>query len=59
MTATYANKKAVVDTLLEVGRRSAMESNADHPEDIAYAITFAVESAAVTVQVMHERGFLK
>lgn len=54
----YPDKKLVVETLLEVGRRAAMNVAADHPDDIAVAMVNAIENSAEAIQVLHEAGRL-
>ena len=47
-------KEPLVATLIETARRVAMDSTAEHPEDVANAMTFAIEAAAIALQIVHE-----
>ena len=51
----YPNKSRVVEALLAVARDAALESPADHPEDIAMTMTSAIESAAAALMVWHRQ----
>ena len=54
--SNYPRKDLVVSVLVEVAKRAAAESSATHPGDIATAMTFAIESAAETIDVINNEG---
>jgi hypothetical protein len=54
MSAVYPDRARTIKTLLETGRLAALEANCEHPEDIGYAITHAIEHAAVALWVDHK-----
>jgi TRAP-type uncharacterized transport system substrate-binding protein len=54
MAAFYPDRDRTIKTLLETGRLAAAEANCEHPEDIAYAITNAIEHAAAALWVDHK-----
>jgi hypothetical protein len=56
MSAPYPDRALTIPVILEVARQTACETNVDHPEDIAAAMVYAIEAAARTLQVIHERG---
>lgn len=51
-------KKMIVDVLAETARRVGMESMAEHPEDIAVAMSMAIDSAGMAVEILQEGGNL-
>lgn len=55
---TYPDKTLLVDALVEVARRAMMASRAEHPEDLGIEGSNAIEHAAVTLNVLHQRGAL-
>lgn len=50
----YPDKDQVIEVLSEVAWSAALDSTARHPEDIAAAMSSAIEAGGVAVQVMHE-----
>lgn len=54
----YPDPEVIVETLAEVARRVGMSVNADHPVDIAAAMSFAVEYGAETLAVLMEKDRL-
>lgn len=52
MPHRHPEKAEVVKILAEVGRRIALDSTSEHPEDIAYSMMNAIETAGVTIQVI-------
>jgi TRAP-type uncharacterized transport system substrate-binding protein len=50
----FPDRDRTIKTLLETGRLAAVEANCAHPEDLAYAITSAIEHAAVALWVDHK-----
>lgn len=57
MSALYPAKPELVAVLVEVARKAALESNCEHPEDLAAAMSNAVEHAAVALMIAHRRGW--
>lgn len=54
----YPDKKLVTEVLSETARRVGMESSADHPEDLAAAMSFAIEYAAQALAILAEKELL-
>lgn len=54
----YLDKKVVAEVLSETARRVAMDCNAQHPVDIAIAMSFAIEYGAETLAVLMEKELL-
>ena len=54
--SAYPLRNDTIDVLVEVARKAAIASTCEHPEDIASAMTYALEHAAVTVQIIHKRA---
>lgn len=44
------------DILRDVAQRAAAESDMEHPEDIAHVMSTAIEHAAITLDVLAQRG---
>lgn len=51
---SYPNRERLVAVLLETARRAAMDTDVKHPEDIACAMSIAIEHAGIALQVAHE-----
>ena len=51
----YPDPELIVETLAEVARRVGLSVNANHPVDIATAMSFAVEYGAETLTVLMEK----
>ena len=51
-------KGDIVDILLAVAGEAANESGATHPEDIALAMSLAIDHAGVTLRVLSGKGQL-
>lgn len=49
------SKDEIVAVLCEVARRAADTTTATHPEDIGYTMSFAIETAAMTLDVLDKR----
>lgn len=49
-------KSETVAVLLETAGRAAMDSNAEHPEDVACEMANAVEHAAIALLIAHQRA---
>lgn len=54
----YPDKDLVIDTLAEVARRVGHSVNAQHPVDIAAAMSFAIEYGGETLAVLIEKDRL-
>lgn len=54
----YPDRDLVVEVVNEVARRAAVSSSSRHPEDIASAMSIAVEYAGETLTVLFEKGRL-
>jgi hypothetical protein len=54
VTAAHPDRGRTIKTLLEVGRLATVDDNCKHPEDLAHAITTAIEHAAVALAVDHK-----
>jgi hypothetical protein len=52
----YPNKLITVGTLLDAARKAAMESSAEHPEDIVAAMVGALDGAASAIWYLHKRN---
>lgn len=46
----------IARVLLEVGRRAAINTTAQHPVDVSNAITMAIESAGETLSAIKDLG---
>lgn len=53
--SAYPPRDETIPILLEVAHKAALRSTGDHPEDIASAMSAAMEYAAVTIQIIHKR----
>ena len=53
---SYPDKKMLVKALSEAAERAGMESSANHPEDIAYAMINAIETGAVMLEILWKTG---
>ena len=59
MSKPYPDKQLVIDALNEVAAAAAHERSASgHPEDIAVAMTVALEGAALAIEILWKRGVL-
>jgi hypothetical protein len=56
MSSHYPDRSYSIPVILEVARQTACETDVEHPEDIAAAMVYAIEAAARTLQVIHERA---
>lgn len=52
------DKGLVIDTLVEVARRVGHSASAQHPVDIAAAMSFAIEYGGETLAVLIEKDRL-
>lgn len=55
----YPSKEVILDVLLEAARSSVAENPPLHPEDFAVAMGAAIDSAALTLMYIAQRGYLK
>lgn len=53
----FGPKADTVEIFLEVARGVALESSAEHPVDIAYAMTNAIENTARTLDIIAHGEF--
>lgn len=58
MSKPYPDKQLVIDVLNEVAAAAAHESMSEHPEDVAVAMTVAIEGAALAIEMLWKRGLL-
>lgn len=54
----HPDKTLTIAVMLNVAEKAAVESNSVHPEDIAAAISMAVESAGVTINEARKVGLI-
>lgn len=54
----YPNKNITIDALVAAARHAAMESNAEHPQDIAIAMSEAIDSSWVVIEHLNKCGLL-
>lgn len=54
----YPDKNVVVETLAEVAKRAGMDCSSQHPEDIAIAMSMAIDAAGTTLTVLMQNGNL-
>lgn len=55
----YPNKDDTVDILLDAARKAAFDTNVNHPEDIATAMSFAIESVSKSLLLAYEKFGVK
>jgi hypothetical protein len=52
----YPDRAVTIAVLLEVARKTGVDSDSPHPVDIACNMSVGLEAAAHAIQAMHERS---
>jgi hypothetical protein len=53
---SYPDRALTIAVLLEVARKTGVDSDSPHPVDIACNMAVALEAAAHAITAMHERA---
>jgi hypothetical protein len=53
---SYPDRALTIAVLLEVARKTGIDTSSPHPEDIAVHMAVALEAAAHAITAMHERA---
>ena len=54
----HPHKDRIVAVFLSVAAEAAQATTGEHPEDIAYAMTFAIEAAGVALSEANRQGLI-